>query len=161
MNTAFLSLDRAAAYGYADKQADDQSGKSISVDDSYLLGQLSAFCTRVLLLGGRSPLHQPMLSRILLASYAGGALASLVDKASLDAGTHGELAIRLFREALEMTDAEAEQHAALLMSAAASMNARLREIMQRGAAAFAEWQVDPAEFVPVDFRNLVASVAAR
>lgn len=161
MNTAFLSLDRAAGFGYAAKQADYQTDKPMSVDDSYLFGQLSAFCTRVLLLGGRSPLDQPMLSRILLASYAGGALVSLADDAVLDAGTHGELVIRVLREALDMTAVEAEQHTALLMSSASSVNSRLREIMQRGATAFAEWQADPAEFLPADFRRLVASVAAR
>lgn len=161
MNTAFLSFDRVADFGFANKQTDYQTRKFLLVDDSYLFGQVSAFCTRVLLLGGRSPLNQPMLSRILLASYAGGALAALADDAGLDAETHGELIIQVLREVLEMTAAEAEQHAALLMSSAASTNPRLREIMQRGAAAFTEWQADPADFVPVDFRKLIASVAAR
>lgn len=161
MNTAFLSFERAAAFGYADKQTDDQARRFLLVDDSYLFEQVSAFCTRVLLLGGRSPVKQPTLSRILLASYAGGALVALADDAGLDAEARGELIIRVLREALNMTAAEAEQHAALLVSEAAAVNPRLREIMQRGATAFAEWQADPAEFVPADFRQLIAAVAAR
>lgn len=158
MNTAFYSLDRTAAFGFASTQNTPLAVERQSVDEALLFGKLSAFCTRVLILAGRSPLEQPMLSRMLLAAYVGGVLERLAG--DLDTDRRAELALRLLLETLDLTVAEATQHAALLTNSAASASPRLREIMQRGADAFAEWHACPADFFPTDFRELVASTAA-
>jgi hypothetical protein len=158
MNTAFYSLDRTADFGFASVQQTQLGVERQSVDETLLFGQLSAFCTRVLILAGRSPLEQPMLSRMLLAAYAGGVIEKLAG--DLDTDRRAELAMRLLLETLDLTVAEAAQHTAALMNSMAAANPRLREIMQRGADAYAEWQACPAEFFPTDFRELVASTAA-
>jgi hypothetical protein len=102
-----------------------------------------------------------MLSRILLAAYAGGALDTLADDHDLDLAARLELLTRLLCDVLAMTVKEAQHHAAALVSPAASASPRLGDIMQRGAEAFAQWQANPAGFVLDDFRSLVAACAAR
>jgi hypothetical protein len=161
MNTALLSLDRAASFGFARSHATARRAAPGRSVEGIVFNQLAAFCTRVLLLGGRSPLEQPMLSRILLAAYAGGALDSLADEHGLDLHARLELLTRLLREVLTMSVPEAQHHAAAIVSPAAPASPRLHGIMLRGADAFAQWQAEPGEFVPDDFRALVADCAAR
>lgn len=159
MNTALLSLDRTAGFGFACSHVTARSAAPARSVEGIVFNQLAAFCTRVLLLGGRSPLEQPMLSRLLLAAYAAGALDTLADEHGLDVSTRLEAVTRVLREVLGFTRQESAHHAAMLVSPAASASPRLREIMRRGADAFAQWQAEPVDFVPEDFRALVAASA--
>ncbi|MEQ1862522.1 MAG: hypothetical protein ABMA13_21595 [Chthoniobacteraceae bacterium] len=162
MNTALLSLDRPSAFSAAPIHFTIASRDARPLcADTDVFAQLAAFCTRVLLLGGRSPIDQPSLARVLLAAYAADALEALGDDAALEVSERFDLATRLMRDVLQMESAEAERHAAVLVSPAGAASPRLGEIMRRGAAAFAQWQEESAEFVPDDFRELVAACAAR
>jgi hypothetical protein len=162
MNTAYLSLEPIANFDFAPVRATvPRATVSIArYSDAYLFGQLAAFCTRVLLLGGRSPLEEPMLSRDLLSVYSFGALELMADEAGLDATSRTDLAARLMSDVIQLAPAEATLRASALMNAPEWATTELHEILRRGADAFAQWLVDPADFVPEDFRRLVAANTA-
>ncbi len=153
MNTAFLSLDRFADFAFVAPRAVMTTPRR---SDACLFGQLAGFCTRVLLVGGRSPLDEPMLSRDLLSVYSYGAVEALADDAGLDAEDRTGLVTRLFREVLQLSEEDAANRAMALGDTAEWATPALQDMIRRGASAFAEWLDDPTDFVPADFRQLMA-----